>query len=223
MLSCSDEELLPISWLSQYGYCPRRCGLLVLEQVWQENELTAAGTAQHNRVHTARAECRGSLLTLYEFSVFSRLLGLTGLCDCVEARASPDGVCLPYGKDRYLLYPIEYKHGTVRQEEEYHIQLCAQALCLEEQFDTEIPKGAIFYIGAHRRDEVLFSPCLRNKTKETLKELKAMIEKQRVPDPSYGPKCKKCSLAEYCQPKLRRSAQSYCRGLWDVVLEGKEA
>ncbi|MEG1407784.1 MAG: hypothetical protein RSD23_07985, partial [Ruthenibacterium sp.] len=84
--SSAERELLPLSYLSQYGYCPRRCALLLLEQVWTENEYTAAGRAEHERVHTTRIERRGDLITLYEFPVFSRDLGVSGFCDCVELR-----------------------------------------------------------------------------------------------------------------------------------------
>ena len=130
----SERELFPLSWLTQYGYCPRRCGLMALEQLWTESADTAAGRAQHERVHTARIERRSGQMNLYELPVFSRSLGVNGKCDCVEALETPDGVELPYGQGRYRLYPVEYKHGVVRDEEEYQIQLCAQAMCLEEQF-----------------------------------------------------------------------------------------
>lgn len=90
MRNCSAEserELLPLSWLAQYGYCPRRCALLALDQVWNENEFTAEGRAQHQRVHTARVERRGAQIFLYEQPVFSRTLGVSGLCDCVMCAA----------------------------------------------------------------------------------------------------------------------------------------
>ncbi|MEG2259725.1 MAG: Dna2/Cas4 domain-containing protein, partial [Oscillospiraceae bacterium] len=86
--SSADRELLPLSYIAQYGYCPRRCALLMIERVWSENEYTAAGRAEHERVHTQRVERRGSHINLYELPVFSRSLGITGFCDCVEARAS---------------------------------------------------------------------------------------------------------------------------------------
>ena len=119
----SDEskELFPLSWLSQYGYCKRRCSLLALEQIWQENEYTAAGRIQHKRVHTARMEQRGDMLHIFEMPVFSRRLGVSGFCDCVEAHSSPSGVTIPYGEGRYIFFPVEYKHGVVRDEEEYHL------------------------------------------------------------------------------------------------------
>lgn len=222
MPSCStkpDGELFPLSWLSQYGYCPRRCGLLALDQAWNENADTAAGRAQHVRVHTGRIERRGSRLDLFELPVFSRQLGLNGKCDCVEATASEDGILFPYGEGRYTLYPVEYKHGVVRDEEEYHIQLCAQAMCLEEQFGGHIPAGAIFFINAHRRDEVILTPKLRDKTRNTAAAIVEMLASGQVPAPNYCAKCRKCSMQDICQPKLKRSAGRYCSSLWELALQ----
>ena len=118
----SERELFPLSWLTQYGYCPRRCGLMALEQLWTESADTAAGRAQHERVHTARIERRSGQMNLYELPVFSRSLGVNGKCDCVEALETPDGVELPYGQGRYRLYPVEYKHGVVR-DPQVHLEV----------------------------------------------------------------------------------------------------
>lgn len=215
--SSADSELFPLSWLSQYGYCPRRCGLLSIDQMWMENAETAAGRSQHERVHTARTERRGDTLFLYELGVFSRSLGTNGKCDCVEAHEDPSGVPLPYGPGRYRLYPVEYKHGIVRQEEEYQLQLCAQAICLEEQFSCTIPKGALFYIDAHRRDEVELTPQLREKTVQTAAHIRTLLETQQIPTAVYSAKCKRCSMQELCRPKLRHSASAYCRALWQLM------
>lgn len=222
MQSFSDEEsrdLFPLSWLSQYGYCQRRCCLLALEQIWQENEYTAAGRIQHKRVHTARTEQRGCVLHIFEMPVFSHGLGVNGLCDCVEAHPSSAGVPIPYGEGRYIFYPVEYKHGVVRDEEEYHLQLCAQAICLEERFGVQIPAGAIFFVDAHRRDEVLLSTELREKTWETAREISDMIENQKMIPAFYSAKCKKCSLRDVCQPKIKRSSRLYHDSLWDEVVK----
>lgn len=217
--SSIETDLIPLSWLSQYGYCPRRCGLLALNQAWEENAETASGRIQHERVHTARIERKGADIFLYEMNVFSRALGVNGKCDCVEAHESPEGIELPYGEGRYLLYPIEYKHGVVRQEEEYHIQLCAQAICLEELYGGSITKGAIFYINAHRRDEVELSSDLRKKTFETSERIQEMLMNEIVPIEKYNAKCKKCSMISVCQPKLKHTAKNYNQSLWNTVLE----
>lgn len=222
MQSFSEDEpreLFPLSWLSQYGYCKRRCALLALEQIWQENEYTAAGRMQHKRVHTGRTEQRGDTIHIFEMPVFSRMLGVSGFCDCVEAHPSASGVPIPYGEGKYTFYPVEYKHGVVRDEEEYHLQLCAQAICLEERFGVQIPAGAIFFIDAHRRDEVLLSRKLREQTWKTAQEIADMVENQKTVPAFYSAKCKKCSLQEACQPRIKRSAQSYSQCLWEEAVK----
>lgn len=213
----SCDELFPLSWLSQYGYCPRRCGLLALEQQWIENAETASGRDAHRRVHEEHCERHGENLYLYELSVFSRELGVNGKCDCIEAYSDPQGTALPYGEGKYVLYPIEYKHGVVRQEEEYHIQLCAQAMCLESQFRCQIRKGAVFYTDAHRRDEVVFNDQLRLQTRQTAAAVAELLRRQELPAAHYSAKCGRCSMLELCQPKWKRSARKYCSNLWELV------
>lgn len=217
-----SRELFPLSWLSQYGYCKRRCSLLALEQIWQENEYTAAGRMQHKRVHTARTQQRGDIIHIFEMPVFSRRLGVSGLCDCVEAHPSPSGASIPYGEGTYTFFPVEFKHGVVRDEEEYHLQLCGQAICLEERFGVQIPAGAIFFIDAHRRDEVLFSQELREQTWQTAKEIADMVESAKLIPAVYGAKCRKCSMREACQPKIKKSARSYSDGLWNEAVKEME-
>lgn len=122
-----------------------------------------------------------------------------------------------------MLYPIEYKHGVVRQVEEYHIQLCAQAMCLEEQFGGKIEAGAIYYANAKRRNEVRLTRELRRKTSETAEAVLSMLNDQAVPAAMYSAKCKKCSMSEICSPKLKRSAAAYCKRLWDITTaEGED-
>lgn len=129
-----EREYLPLSWLSQACYCLRRAGLLMNEQVWLENEDTAKGRNEHQKVHTQRIERRGTTVNLYEYEVFSARLGLHGKCDCIEATADEKGCQIQAADFPVRLYPVEYKHGTVRDEPEYKLQLCAQAMCLEERY-----------------------------------------------------------------------------------------
>ena len=139
----SERELFPLSWLTQYGYCPRRCGLMALEQLWTESADTAAGRAQHERVHTARIERRSGQMNLYELPVFSRSLGVNGKCDCVEALETPDGVELPYGQNRYrrcIRWNISTAWSGTRKNTKFS---SAPRRCVEEQFDCIIPAGAI--------------------------------------------------------------------------------
>ena len=217
---CKEQkDLFPLSWISQYGFCPRRCGLLALDQVWSDSEDTVSGTLEHNRVHTARIEKRGDKINLYEWSVFSRSLGVNGKCDCVELRSCPEGVAVPFADGTYSFYPIEYKHGVVRNEEEYNQQLCAQAMCLEEQFHCTITHGALFYIDDHRRVEIELNADLREATTDTAAKISEMMDQKKLPPATYQAKCKKCSLAEICAPKMSVTADLYCKNLWAELVQ----
>ena len=189
-----DEwEPIPLSRLSHAGFCLRRAALLTNEQVWAESADTAKGRSEHERVHTQRIERRGDSAKLYEFPVFSKAMGVSGKCACIEAEASAQGCMIPALDFPVRLYPVEYKHGKLRAEQEYEVQLCAQAMCLEEMFQTQIPEGAIYYITSHRRYPVSFTA--------------------ELPPAEYGAKCKACSLREHCLPSVQRSASGYCMQL----------
>lgn len=208
-----DPEYLALSLLSQAEYCLRRAGLILNERQWAESRDTAKGRAEHERVHTERAEKRGGHVKLYEFTVYSDEMRLLGKCDCIEAEKDPDGCVIPAVDFPVKLYPVEYKHGTVRDEEEYELQLCAQAMCLEEMFHTHIPEGALFYISSHRRLPVQLDETLRAKVRALAAELQKMRAALTVPAAVYSAKCRSCSLSELCMPKVKSSAESYCRAL----------
>lgn len=208
-----DAEYLPLSYLSQLGYCPRRVGLLLNERVWLESADTAKGRREHESVHTRRIERRGRELKLFEYPVASNDLGVSGKCDLIEAQEDPAGCRIPAVDFPVLLYPVEYKHGKLRDEQEYEIQLCAQAMCLEEMYHTTIAEGAIFYISSHRRQRVVLDEPLRRLVLETAKELHHIRESLSVPVARYSEKCKRCSLLEYCMPAVGHSARAYCQKL----------
>ena len=208
-----DREYLPLSWLSQICYCPRRAGLLLNERIWVENADTAKGRAEHEHVHAQHVERRGDLIKLYEYTVFSDQLALNGKCDCVEAMRDDNGCAVPAADFPVRLYPIEYKHGSVRDEEAYKIQLCAQAMCLEEMFQTSICEGAIFFISSRRRVAVSIDEPLRNRTLRFVTQLHEIRSTLRVPAGSYGAQCRRCSLAESCMPKTKQSAKRYLQNL----------
>lgn len=209
----NDREYLPLSWLSQVCYCPRRAGLLLNERLWSENADTAKGRAEHERTHTQRVERRGNSIRLYEFTVFSDRLGITGKCDCIEAEADPEGCSIPAAEFPVRLYPVEYKHGCVRDEEEYKIQLCAQAICLEEMFRTSIHEGALFFISSHKRFPVVLDDCLRARTAMLAEKLRDIRQSLSVPAAEYGVKCRRCSLSGLCMPGLKKSAKDYLNRL----------
>lgn len=208
-----DQEYLPLSWLSQISYCPRRAGLLLNERAWVENTDTAKGRAEHERVHTQRGERRGDRAKLYEYTVYSDELSLLGKCDCIEAVRAEDGCRIPALEFPVKLYPVEYKHGSLREEESYQLQLCAQAMCLEEMFHTTIEEGALFFISSHRRLPVLLDEALREQVRQKAAALHQMRKALSIPAAQYSAKCKRCSLREVCMPKVKRSAGAYCKAL----------
>lgn len=204
-----DSDYIHLSLLSQYGYCKRRAALVMLEDIWHDNEYTAEGTIHHERVHMQGQVKRGNTIFLYDFSIHSHLLKLSGKCDCIEATFDKSGCTFPFYEGRFKLYPVEYKRGVIRNEEEYNLQLCAQAMCLEEMFDCKIPYGAIFYINSHRRIEITFNDELRNKVVSMSKELHEILDTMKIPPAAFSPKCKKCSLIDICMPKAKTSAKGY--------------
>lgn len=209
----NDREYLPLSWLAQVNYCSRRAALLLNERVWNENVETAKGRTEHERVHTKRIEKRGNLVKLYEYEVVSEILGIVGKCDCIEATINKNGCKIPAVEFPVSLLPIEYKHGTVRDEMEYKIQLCAQAMCLEEMYQTRIFKGELFFISSHKRKEVELDKSLRNEVQKMAIELRKIRNKFLIPKAEYSSKCVKCSMKEYGMPKVQRSARMYCEDM----------
>ncbi len=215
----NKEDYLLLSQLTQAGYCLRRAALIMNEQLWQENADTAKGRSEHDRVHDRRTEKRADKISFYEQDVYSDELKIIGKCDLLEANKDEKGILLPAAPYPVSLYPVEFKHGNVREEEEYKIQLCAQAMCLEEMFHTNVPEGALFFTSSHRRLSVSLDETLRNRTKEIIASVRKIKEDFILPSPEYGPKCQKCSMKDACSPKIKRTAKSYCQKLCQEAKE----
>ena len=181
----------------------------MLEQQWSDSTDTIKGNAEHKNVHNAGSEYRNGKYIITELSVFSRTLRLSGKCDAVEAIPCEDGVMLPFIDNPCLLFPIEYKHGKLRSEEEYEMQLCAQAMCLEEMFSLTIKSGAIFYINSHRRKGVDFDQKIRKSVKDAAFKLSEMLDTQKIPSAEKTSKCFRCSLNEICMPDVSSSVHDY--------------
>lgn len=213
-----DSDYIHLSLLSQFGYCKRRAALIMLEDVWHDNEYTAEGTMHHERVHMQGKIKRKDTIFLYDFNIHSHQLRLSGKCDCIEAALDETGCILPFYEGRFKLYPVEYKRGVIRNEEEYNLQLCAQAMCLEEMYHCKITCGAIFYINSHRRIEITFHDALRNKVISTAKELIETLEAMKIPPAVFSVKCKKCSFIDICLPKAKTSAKVYNARLRKVAM-----
>lgn len=196
----SEDDLLPISALQHLLFCPRQCALIQVERQWAENRFTAEGRVAHERVHEAGSETRGGRRIVSGLPLRSLRLGLSGQADVVEFDA--DGTP----------FPVEHKRGRAKEEDWDRVQLCAQALCLEEMTGKAVERGALFYGKNRRRTEVAFDAALRQRTEDTARELHELVDSGRTPAPVESGKCRNCSLAEICLPgalKVRRSVETY--------------
>lgn len=186
-----NEEPINVSALNQYAYCPRRCGLIYLENEFTNNIHTSRGNAEHERVdQSGWVTTREGARVEYALPVWSDRLGLIGKCDVVEFHE--------YG----TIYPVEYKHGTRKQRINDDIQLCAQIMCLEEMLGRPITHGAIYHHTSRRRREVAITPQLRTQVEETIATIRAMLASGVMPPPVNDKRCKECSLNEICQPEV---------------------
>ena len=191
---------------------PPPVALIHLEQAWQENLQTAEGMLMHRRAHdTGQAEMRGGRLTLRGLSVHSARLGVSGACDVVEFTSSPAGVPLAGRPGLWQAYPVEYKRGSAKLTDADRLQLCCQAMCLEEMLCCQVPAGALFYGQTRRREEVCFSAGLRQAVRAMLCEMHQLAARGYTPKCRPARRCGACSLKPLCLPgTLRgRSAQSY--------------
>jgi CRISPR-associated exonuclease Cas4 len=188
-----EEDLLPISALQHWLYCPRQCALIHLEQAWAENKFTAEGRVMHERAHDGLDESRSGLRITRGLPAASCTLGITGQCDVVEFHA--DGT----------IRPVEYKRGKPKDHRADEVQLCAQAMCLEEMRQITIMAGDLYYGEKRRRTEVLFDNDLRTLVQETINAFRHCIHSGITPLADYDPRrCDACSLIEQCQPHALR-------------------
>jgi CRISPR-associated exonuclease Cas4 len=197
-----EVDLLPISALQHLRFCPRQCAFIHIERLWIENRLTAEGRAMHEAAHEPGTTSRGGVRTVRALPLRSRDLGLQGVADVVEFHRTADG--------REMPLPVEYKRGKPKEHNADAIQLCAQALCLEEMFGVGVPEGALFYGQTKRRLPVAFDQALRDETRRLAAGLRALFAAGRTPPPEYAPRCHQCSFFDHCKPQaIVRSASAY--------------
>lgn len=202
----SEENLLPLSALQHLLFCERQCALIHLEQAWEENRLTMEGHIMHEHVHEQGNESRGELRIARGVRLRSLRLGLTGVADVVEFRRDEAGIALPGVKGRWRPRPVEYKRGRPKPDDCDKVQLCAQAMCLEEMLETRIESGDIFYGKPRRRLEVPLDEPLRTLGVRTAQRLHELLDAGVTPRAEYQKKCRNCSLLSVCMPKLAGSA-----------------
>lgn len=191
-----EEDFLPLSALQHLLFCERQCALIHLEGLWAENRLTAEGRVMHERVDQPEREARGSVRLVRGLPLRSEALGLTGRADVVEFHA--DGAIIP----------VEYKRGRPKRGSHDRVQVCAQALCLEEMQGRPVSRGVLFYGETRRRVDVSCDEDLRALTVESVRRLHLLVEGGRTPKARREPKCSSCSLVDLCLPDAMSVRQS---------------
>lgn len=210
-----QSQSLPLSALQHLLFCERQCALIHVERLWEENRFTAEGRVLHEKVDEGRGESRPGVRITRSLQLRSGALGLHGVADVVELHRRPDGGWQPF--------PVEYKRGKPKAHDADLVQLCAQAMCLEEGFNIPVPEGALFYGQTRRRLDVLFDNNLRTLTIETAASLHALISSGKTPRAVREKKCEACSLLEVCLPESmsrpRGAAAWNTRAFADVLAE----
>lgn len=191
------DDLLPLSALQHWSYCPRQCALIHAEQAFAENLHTARGSAVHALVDDPASARSGRTRIERAMPLWNERLGLIGKADVVEFAG--DGAP----------YPVEYKHGPRRQRRHDELQLAAQALCLEEMTGKAVPRGAIYHHSSRRRREVVIDAALRAEVEYAVISVRVMLGDARLPPPVADARCRQCSLIELCQPRALADRRRY--------------
>lgn len=207
----AEDEYVTLSALQHYAFCPRQCALIHTDREWAENVLTTFGKIEHERVDSARGSSGRGIRIARSVTLTNRMYGIRGLSDVVEYHPSADG---------YVPVPVEYKHGRPGGHRADEIQLCAQALCLEEMHRCCVPEGFLFYRSLRRRFPVMFSSELRALTIQTIAETRQLLQSMVLPPALRREGCEACSLVDICLPSAGgRSASVYNDTMFDSVSE----
>ena len=201
----TDEPIVAISAIEHFVYCPRQCALIHCDGVWSDNAHTVRGSRTHRRVDTGRHRRERGRLVLRAIPLWSETLGLSGRADAVEI-------------ERGAVRPVEYKSG-VRHGSTADLQLCAQALCLEEMLDVEIPDGYVWYGGPRRRVRVVFTLALRREVGEIIQKIRRQLLTASLPEAPNDRRCAECQLLHHCLPELTSAPQKVSRYMANVVFQ----
>ena len=216
-----EEDWLLLSGLQHFAFCRRQWALIHIENQWAENFRTVDGHLMHERVHDQEfRESRGDRLTVRGLAIRSAQLGISGQCDAVEFYRDPDGIPLRDREGLWQPYPVEYKRGKPKEDNADELQLCAQAMCLEEMLCCTVPEGALYYGEPRRRTVVLFTPELRQQVRDSLTEMHQLYQRRYTPKVKPSKACNACSLKDLCLPKLmsRKKVADYL----SAAMEGRE-
>jgi len=199
----NEDQYIMLSALQHYIFCPRQCGLIHVYGLWTENRFTAKGEVFHDRVHSGETESRGDVVTERGLTIYSKRLGLSGKTDAVEFITDDNGTV--------RVHPVEYKSGSPKIDNCDKVQLCAQALCLEEMMNVTIESGALYYGETRHRHAVIIDVDLRNETESIIQSVHTMVDSRIVPHAGHSKKCGACSLFDECMPKLGNTASAETR------------
>ena len=204
-MSYREDDYLQLSGLQHFVFCRRQWALIHIEQQWAENYRTVDGELMHEIAHDGTStESRGELYIVRGLRVTSASLGVSGECDVVEFHRKDSGIPID-GKDGlWQPYPVEYKRGEPKTDNCDALQLCAQAMCLEEMLCCSVPEGALFYGQTRRRQIVAFTEELREQVKSSLEEMHQLYHRGHTPTVKPSKACNACSLKELCLPSLSR-------------------
>lgn len=208
----SEDEFLALSGVQHFAFCRRQWALIHIEQAWADNALTMQGIVMHDRAHDDEVrERRGDRIIVRGLRVHSAELGLSGICDVVEFHRCATGHPLSGEEGLWRAVPIEYKRGKSKPGNEDRLQLCAQAVCLEEMLGTDIPTGYLYYGETKSREEVALAESLRDQLNSAVEEMHRLYERGHTPRVGSFGGCGSCSLREQCVPKLpkRDSVSDY--------------
>ncbi|MDR1940059.1 MAG: CRISPR-associated protein Cas4 [Clostridiales bacterium] len=209
MAEYGEDDFLLLSGIQHFSFCPRQWALIHIEGLWSENFFTASGRVLHAKAHDGDAvEKRGDTVVARSLKIFSNNLGISGECDVVEFHKSADGVPLRNYEGLWLPYPVEYKRGKSKLDDCDRLQLCAQAVCLEEMLCCQISKGALFYGEPRRRETVEFSLELRDKVKDITESMHKLFSQKFTPKAKTDKRCAGCSLIDECVPRLFKNVRA---------------
>jgi CRISPR-associated exonuclease Cas4 len=224
----TDDELLALSGIQHFAFCERQWALIHLERQWAENLSTTEGHILHEKVHDPNhTDSRDSVVFVRALSVVSYRLGLQGVVDLIEFHPIPPGCKSGMALSRYEgLYhpiPVEYKRGKEKPDDRDTVQLCAQALCLEEMYGVTIEQGFIFYGQTRRRIKVLFDQQLRSRVAELSEKMHGLFRAGVTPPARKGVKCNLCSMVDLCLPKITQKRKPVEKYLQEQLTAAKNS
>lgn len=212
MKAYREEEFLMLSGLQHYIFCKRQWALIHLEQQWNENYLTTDGNIMHEKAHDGSSfEKRKNILISRGMPICSYELGISGICDVVEFHKDDQGITLYGQNNKYKVYPVEYKRGTIKESDADVLQVVAQALCLEEMLYCEIDEGYLYYGEMRRRVSIVIDDEKKKRAREMIEEMHRLYQSKHTPKVKATKACKACSLVGICMPQItnQKSARKY--------------